>query len=227
MYQRKRSRRHSTFGWVFCQVALVVKNRPANAEDIRELGSIPRLGRCPGAWQPTPLLLPGEPYEQRNLAGYSPWGCRVRPDWASEHIIKLLLQWLREITYLPLEGWNSKANFRSDMVKYFHSSGTSGLSYSVEEFALLLLPDVVSISMLFMQRACNIGEGNGNPFWYSCLENPRDRGVWWAAIYRVACMHWTRKWKPTPVFLPGSQGQRTLMGYCLWGRTESDMTEAT
>ena len=113
------------------------------------------------------------------------------------------------------------------MVKYFHSSGTSGLSYSVEEFALLLLPDVVSISMLFMQRACNIGEGNGNPFWYSCLENPRDRGVWWAAIYRVACMHWTRKWKPTPVFLPGSQGQRTLMGYCLWGPTESDMTEAT
>ena len=26
------------------------------------------------AWQPTPLLLPGEPHEQRSLAGYSPWG---------------------------------------------------------------------------------------------------------------------------------------------------------
>ena len=31
-----------------------------------------------------------------------------------------------------------------------------------------------------------IGEGNGDPLQYSCLENPRDRGAWWAAIYGVA-----------------------------------------
>ena len=31
-----------------------------------------------------------------------------------------------------------------------------------------------------------IGEGNGNPLQYSCLENPRDRGAWWAAICGVA-----------------------------------------
>ena len=31
-----------------------------------------------------------------------------------------------------------------------------------------------------------IGEGNGNPLKYSCLENPRDRGSWWAAVYGVA-----------------------------------------
>ena len=31
-----------------------------------------------------------------------------------------------------------------------------------------------------------IGEGNGNPFQCSCLENPRDGGAWWAAIYGVA-----------------------------------------
>ena len=31
-----------------------------------------------------------------------------------------------------------------------------------------------------------IGEGNGNPLQRSCLENPRDRGAWWAAIYGVA-----------------------------------------
>ena len=41
-------------------------------------------------------------------------------------------------------------------------------------------------------------------------------------------MHWRRKWQPTPVFLPGeSQGQGSLVGCCLWGRTESDMTEVT
>ena len=27
------------------------------------------------------------------------------------------------------------------------------------------------------------GEGNGNPLQYSCLENPMDRGAWWAAVY--------------------------------------------
>ena len=31
-----------------------------------------------------------------------------------------------------------------------------------------------------------IREGNGNPLQCSCLENPRDRGAWWAAVYGVA-----------------------------------------
>ena len=30
-----------------------------------------------------------------------------------------------------------------------------------------------------------IGEGNGNPLQCSCLENPRDGGAWWAAVYGV------------------------------------------
>ena len=39
-----------------------------------------------------------------------------------------------------------------------------------------------------------IGEGNGNPLQCSCLESPRDRGAWWAAVYGVA-QSWTRlKW---------------------------------
>ena len=29
------------------------------------------------------------------------------------------------------------------------------------------------------------GEGNGNPLQYSCLENPMDRGAWWATIHGV------------------------------------------
>ena len=33
---------------------------------------------------------------------------------------------------------------------------------------------------------CGIGEGNGNPLHCSCLENPRDGGAWWAAVYGVA-----------------------------------------
>ena len=30
------------------------------------------------------------------------------------------------------------------------------------------------------------GEGNGNPLQYSCLENPMDRGTWWAMVHGVA-----------------------------------------
>ena len=39
-----------------------------------------------------------------------------------------------------------------------------------------------------------IGEGNGSPLQCSCLENPRDRGAWWAAIYGVAQSRIRLKW---------------------------------
>ena len=42
----------------------------------------------------------------------------------------------------------------------------------------------------------------------------------------VGKIPWRRKWQHTPVFLPGkSHGQRSLAGYSLWGRKESDTTE--
>ena len=34
-------------------------------------------------------------------------------------------------------------------------------------------------------HSASFGEGNGTPVQYSCLENPRDGGAWWAAVYRV------------------------------------------
>ena len=34
------------------------------------------------------------------------------------------------------------------------------------------------------------GEGNGTSFQYSCLENPMDRGAWWATVHRIA-KSWT------------------------------------
>ena len=39
-----------------------------------------------------------------------------------------------------------------------------------------------------------IGEGNGNPLQCSCLENPRDRGAWWAAVYGGALSRTWLKW---------------------------------
>ena len=86
------------------------------------------------------------------------------------------------------------------------------------------------------------GEGNGTPLQYSCLANRMDGAAWWAAVHGVArsqtrlsdftfTFHFPaleKEWQPTPVYLPGeSQGQGSLVGCRLWGRTESDMTEAT
>ena len=42
-------------------------------------------------------------------------------------------------------------------------------------------------------HAC-IGEGNGNPLQYSCLQNLVDRGAWWAAVHRVAQSRTRLKW---------------------------------
>ena len=86
------------------------------------------------------------------------------------------------------------------------------------------------------------GEGNGTALQHSCLENPMDRGAWWAVVHGVA-ESWTRLRDFTFTFhfhtlekemathssvlawrIPGT-GEP---GGCrLWGRTESDTTEAT
>ena len=51
---------------------------------------------------------------------------------------------------------------------------------------------------------------------------------WATSLSLFTFMHWRRKWQPTPMFLPGeSQGWGSLVGYRLWGHTESDTTEVT
>ena len=52
---------------------------PADAGDIRDLGSIPGLGRSPGGGHGNPLQYSclENPHGQRTLAGYSPWGHKV------------------------------------------------------------------------------------------------------------------------------------------------------
>ena len=50
---------------------------------------------------------------------------------------------------------------------------------------------------------------------------------WATSLSLFTFMHWRRKWQPAPVFLPISQERGSLVGCCLWGRTESDTTEAT
>ena len=51
---------------------------------------------------------------------------------------------------------------------------------------------------------------------------------WVTSLSFFTFMHWRRKWQATPVFLPGqSQGRGGLVGWRLWGHTESDTSDAT
>ena len=43
------------------------------------------------------------------------------------------------------------------------------------------------------------GEGNGNPLRYFCLENPMDRGAWWAMVHGVARVGYDLATKPSPL----------------------------
>ena len=80
------------------------------------------------------------------------------------------------------------------------------------------------VSLLFnMLSKLVIGEGNGNPLPCSCLENPRDGGAWWAAVYGVA-QSWTRLKRLSSssstlviAFLPESK--RLLISWLQWPST--------
>ena len=70
--------------------------------------------------------------------------------------------------------------------------------------------------------------GTGKPGGQQSMGSDRVGHDWATSLSLFTFMHWRRKWQPTPVFLPGeSQGQGSLAGSRLWGRTESDTTEAT
>ena len=45
---------------------------------------------------------------------------------------------------------------------------------------------VLHVPVVYFYVVVYFGEGNSNPLQFSCLENPRDRGGWWAAVYGAA-----------------------------------------
>ena len=83
------------------QVALVVKNPPANAGDTSDMGSITESETFPWrkTWQPTPVFLSGGSHGQRSLEGYSPWSCKESDmtEAVSMHIRSSTQTWLRSI----------------------------------------------------------------------------------------------------------------------------------
>ena len=66
-----------------------------------------------------------------------------------------------------------------------HSSALAWKTPRTEEPGGLQSMRLLGVGHFHFLLSC-VGEGNGNPLQCSCLENPRDGGAWWAAVYGVA-----------------------------------------
>ena len=123
----------------------------------RRCGFDPWVGKilCSKKWQPTPVSLPGKSQEQRP-SGYSTWSCRRVDRRRQQQSTPVLLPG-------KSHGWRSLVGYSP---------------WGREE-------SETTERVLFHFSLSCIGEGNGNPLQCSCLENPRDRGAWRAAISGV------------------------------------------
>ena len=69
------------------------------------------------------------------------------------------------------------------IVQLSHSYMTTGKTIGLTRWTFV--GKVISLLFNMLSRLV-MGEGNGNPLQYSCLENPMDGGAWWAAVHGVA-----------------------------------------
>ena len=103
---------------------------------------------------------------------------RVRHDWVTSLSLFTFMHWKRKWqptpVFLPGESHGWKSLVGCSLWGHQESDTTERLHF---HFSL----------------SC-IGEGNGNPFQRSCLENPRDGEAWWAAVYGVAQSQTRLKW---------------------------------
>ena len=75
----------------------------------------------------------------------------------------------------------------TDFLSFFlETEPRSASAFSLSTLSTPLLIAVTRLSVFTFTFHSSIEEGNGTPLQCSCLENPRDRGAWWAAVYGVA-----------------------------------------
>ena len=147
----------------FCSYMCLMGDKESTCQRrCKKCGFDPWVRKIPRSrtWQLTPVFLPGKFHGQRNLAGYSPWGHKEldTTEWAHTH-----------------NGIRQTIN-RSERKNH---RGSSSGSDSKESACNAGYPG----SILGSKRSP--GEGNGNSFQYSCLENSMDRGAWWVTVHGV------------------------------------------
>ena len=120
-------------------------------------------------WHPTPVLLPGKSHEWRSLVGCSPWVLARLSDLTFAVHFHALEKEMA--THSSTLAWKIPWMEEPGRLQSMRSQSWTWLSDFPFNFHFSLL--------------C-IGEGNGNPLKYPCLEISRDGGAWWAAVYGVA-----------------------------------------
>ena len=136
-------------------------------------------------WHPTPVLLPGKSHGQRTLVAYSPWG----HDWVTNtftftQLLKLLISLLK---ILHIRGYGFRVwqktwvNIWKSVLEKCEVSHQSYIHHMN-----IWVYECIELYIYNIHTHTYIGEGNGTPLQYFCLENPMDGGVWWAAVHGVA-----------------------------------------
>ena len=146
-------------------------------------------------WQPTPVLLPGKSHGQRSLEGCSPWG-RWGSDMTERLHFYFSLSCIGEGNGNPFQcsclgnprdgraWWTAIYGVTQSWawLKWLSSSSSSSSSSSDSKASTCNARDLGSVP----GWGRSLGEWNGNPLQYSCLENPVDRGAWWLTVHGVA-----------------------------------------
>ena len=152
----------------------VVEHTPASAGDAGDWGSIPRLGKPPGAGNNKPLQYSCLSNPMAEEPGrLHPWGCkRGGHNWATEHTNTL---WGIDLENKDKIIWSFYCVCECVCVcvsKHKHIPGSS----VVENTLAKQMTQVLSLGW----------EDPLKKLQYSCLGNPRDRGAWWYTIQGVA-----------------------------------------
>ena len=142
-----------------------------------------QLPRC-GDWTPASVPPPAEGRSSpTNTPGFPP-SSFILPSFAWVYILFSSGQEL-----LSALSWYSGCTSVSEGV-FLMYPWKEMYSTSTYFSAILFSPTFGSIfnhtCVFYWESIISCGEGNGNPLWYSCLENSMDQGPWWATIHGVA-----------------------------------------
>jgi len=173
---------------------------------------------------------------EQTVTGFTIWGWDSGKQEAIKNpiqpyllrLFEVLTYWLANQTADCL--WSRKPKWCYFPLFFYHCHGPTGIVF------LGIAMVTVAMERIATEKA--MAPHSSTLAWkISRMEEPgrlqsmglqRVRYDWVTSLSLFTFMHWRRKWQPTPVFLPGeSQGRRSLLGCCLWGRTELDTTEAT
>ena len=175
-------------------VAQWVKNRP----QCRRPGFDPWVGRIP--WRrerlPTPVFWPGEFHGLYIVHGVTKSPMELNNfHITSNRLSKYLKQKLTELKG-GINSSTGEGNGTPHQYSCLENPMDGGAWWAAVHGVAksrTRLSDFTFIFLFHFSLSCT-GEGNDNPLQCSCLENPRDGGAWWAAIFGVAQSRTRLKW---------------------------------